>query len=117
MTQNTQPPTGFEVKLEYSVLLFHYMFCPVFVVINGSTIKAAWGVQFFPAVPGRYRIECYTSYLITPLAGLNSVEIDLQPGQVFRIQWNAPPIVFMKGKMRTELIADAYGQGNRNTSG
>jgi len=96
---------GFEVKLEYSMLAFLYALCPVYVVINGTKMKAQWGVQFFPAVPGRYNITCFTHYLLTPQTGKNSVEADLYPGQVVRITWRAPQIVFFKGPIRWEVIA------------
>ena len=100
--------TGFEVKLEYSFLAFLYAFCPVYVEINGTKIRTKWGTQFFPAVPGRYNITCYTHYMITPQAGKNSIEGDLFQGQVVRVTWKAPSIVFMKGPMRWELIAGPH---------
>ncbi|MCW3054807.1 MAG: hypothetical protein JWN14_3977 [Chthonomonadales bacterium] len=96
--------TGFEVKWEHSFLAFLYALCPVYVEINGTRIQAKWGTQFFPAVPGRYLITCYTNYLITPQCGKNSIEVDLYQGQVVRVTWTAPLIVFMKGPMRWELI-------------
>ncbi|MCW3054656.1 MAG: hypothetical protein JWN14_3826 [Chthonomonadales bacterium] len=114
----TAPPayTGFEVKLEYSPLAFIYGLFPVFVVINGTTIPAQWGTQFYPAVPGRYHLACYMNYLITKQAGINVVAVDLSPGQVIRVTWKAPHVVFMKGPMRWEVIAGpqaGYGSESR----
>ena len=112
------PPayTGFEVKLEYPLLGFLYSLFPVFVVINGTTLRARWGAQFYPAVPGRYDIACYMSYLITKQAGINVVACDLYPGQVIRVTWTAPHSVFMKGPVRWEIIAGphaGYGSESR----
>ncbi len=104
---NFAPPvyTGFEVKVEHSPLAFLYALCPVYVVINGTKMTAKWGAQFYPAVPGRYNIQCFCSYMFTPQTGLNGMEGDLYPGQVVRVTWTAPLVVFMKGKMRWELIS------------
>ncbi len=99
------PQMGFEVKLEYSPLAFLYALGSVYVSINGTVMKAKWGTQFYPAVPGRYNISCYTHYFITPKAGLNSLEVDLYPGQVVRVTWRAPFLVFMKGPMQAQVIA------------
>ena len=101
------PPayTGFEVKLGYSPLAFLYGFAQVFVVINGTILPAKWGAQFYPAVPGRYRIACYMRYLVAQQAGLNVLEGDLFPGQVIRVTWKAPFTVFNKGPMHWEIIA------------
>ncbi len=98
-------PMGFEVNLYYSPLAFLYALGSVYVVINGTVMQAIWGTQFYPAVPGRYNITCYTHYFITPQAGKNSVDIDLYPGQVVRVKWRAPAAVFMKGPMETQILA------------
>ena len=113
MNAMTPPPqTGFEVKLEYSMLAFVYAFFPVYAIINGTKMKARWGAQFYPAVPGRYNIVCYMHYLITPEAGRNGMEGDLHAGHVVRVTWKAPQIVFCKGPMRWEVIAGPMTQNN-----
>jgi hypothetical protein len=106
MSQGPPPVyTGFEVKLEYPPLAFLYRFGRVYVAINGTEIQATWGAQFYPAIPGRYQLSCYTHYMFTQKAGLNDVLVDLYPGQVIRVTWTAPHLVFAKGRIQAEIIA------------
>src|SRR5262245_22195867 len=101
------PPTGVEVKMEFFPLAFIYGLCPVFVVINGQTMPSIWGAQFFPLPPGRYNVGCYARYFLAPHCGWNPVDIEIGVGQVVRVNWTAPGIVFLKGTVWTELIASA----------
>jgi len=65
------------------------------------------GKQFIPLEAGRYDVSCYTHYMITPRAGFNTVQVELSWEMVVRVKWTAPWIVFMKGPMKTEVLAQA----------
>lgn len=97
--------TGVEVKVTFFPLAFIYWLCPVYVVINGVSMRAKWGAQFYPLAPGRYTVGCFTKYLIAQRCGWNTVDVDIYPGQVVRVTWTAPHVTFMKGPIRAELIA------------
>ena len=100
---NAGAVTGIEVTLEYTPLAFIYGLCPAFAIINGVENRTGWGTFFFPVPPGRYNVACYTNYLFISRCGLNSMDIDIYPGQIVRVTWSAPPITFMKGAMRAEV--------------
>jgi hypothetical protein len=99
------PFSGVEVKASFFPLAFLYRLAPVVVVINGTSMGAQWGTQFYPLEPGRYTIGCFTKYLFTQRCGWNTIDVDIYPGQVVRVTWTAPHITFMKGPIRAELIA------------
>ena len=109
----TFPPTGIEVVTKYVPMAFMFGFFPVKTVINGAEHAGKWGARFFPLSPGHYTVGCSVNYMFTKRCGWNTVEVDLYPGQVVRVAWNAPDTVFQKGWMRTELIASAPVQPSR----
>lgn len=99
------PPTGIEVNFEYFFLAYMYGICNVGLAINGVPYHAIWGAQFYPLPPGRYNVSCHVNYLFE--CGKNSIDVDLAYGQVVRVTWKAPHIIFFKGSIRSQLIASA----------
>ncbi|HLJ55900.1 MAG TPA: hypothetical protein VKT77_12750 [Chthonomonadaceae bacterium] len=102
-----QPQSGMELVMKYSPMAFLYAAFPVYVEIEGSRLPVKWGTQFIPLPPGRYNVTCYVHYMVTPKAGLNTAVVDLFWGTVARVTWTAPPVVFMKGAIKAEVIAQA----------
>jgi len=91
--------TGLEVTTGFFFLAFLLYFFRPTIVIDGTPNKVKWGTVYFELPPGRHHVEIFFRYMIMN-AGKNSVDIDLTPGQVRRIRYRAPWLVFLKGKIR-----------------
>jgi hypothetical protein len=100
-----QPPsatyTGVEITASFFFLAFIlHLFKPVFTV-DGYAATQRWKVPtFIPLAPGQHQVQVHFPYLILPTAGKAVMTVTLQPGQVLRLGYRAPWLVFMPGKLK-----------------
>lgn len=96
------PPTsgtGVEVTAKFFFFAFILFFITPNIEVDGTLYRRKWGTHFFELAPGHHRVEVSFPYLFRKRTGANSLEFDLTPGQVRRIRYRAPLIVFMKGRI------------------
>ncbi len=92
--------TGVEANVGFFPLAFFLFACRPRIEIDGVTHTRPWGTHFFELAPGRHTISIYFAYLFKPKCGLNSITVDVQPGQVTRIRFYMPPWMFAKGSLK-----------------
>ena len=72
-----------------------YLFPPT-IVVDGHAYRDKWATYYYELPPGRHRVEVFFRYLMRR-AGYNSLDVELQPGQVRSIEYRAPFFLFRKG--------------------
>lgn len=92
--------TGINVTASFFPLLWILYFIKPKVVINGVETQGRWKEpMFFPTGPGNFEVKTYFPYLIPSKAGMGTIGVTVNPGQVVNVTYKAPWIVFLKGKM------------------
>jgi len=104
MSTPAPPPpasnTGIEITAKFFVLAFILnFFKPVF-TIDGQAVKGKWKAPtFFPTAPGTHQVQVHFPYLIIKEAGKGVQSVAVQPGQVVRVGYKAPWLIFLPGKL------------------
>ncbi len=99
-----QPPaggtTGIEITAKFIFLAFFLnFFKPVF-TIDGQAVQSKWKTPtFFPTTPGQHQVQVHFPYLVMKTAGKAVTSVNVQPGQVVRVAYKAPWLVFLAGKI------------------
>lgn len=97
-----QPPTGVVVRAWFFPLGFFLFFCTPTIVIDGQTYgRSWWSNHFFPLTPGRHNVKIFFKYLHMDECGANSIDVDLERGQVRKIKYFMPPWMYAKGSITT----------------
>jgi hypothetical protein len=105
---NTSPQTGIAVTTKFFVLAFLlYFFKPKVHIDNGPALDNGWGTMFVPLGPGTHTVRCYVPYMFFPTMGDSSVIVQVAPGQVVPVTWQAPWLVFLKGPMKVGGVTAA----------
>jgi hypothetical protein len=101
LSMSTQSSSGIEVTSTFFVLAFILnLFKPV-VTIDGVATKSAWRKPtFFATEPGAHSVQVHFPYLVLPTAGKAVTQVTVQPGQVVRVGYKAPWLVFLAGKLK-----------------
>ena len=103
MSTPTPPPpgnTGLEITAKFFVLAFILnFFKPVF-TIDGNPAKGTWRTPtFFPTAPGTHQVQVHFPYMLIKEAGKATQSVTVQPGQVVRVAYKAPWLIFLPGKL------------------
>lgn len=104
MSAQMPPPgganTGIEITASFMVLAFILnFFKPVF-IIDGMQTKGRWkSPTFFPTAPGQHQVQVHFPYMFIKEAGKANAQVNVQPGQVVRIGYKAPWLIFLAGKL------------------
>ena len=99
MTTPAAAQTGISVKAAIFPLAFLLLLFKTNVTIDGVNSELAWGEHFFPVAPGRHDVRVSFKYLFWPRMGENGMPVDVVAGQVVRVSYRSPFLVFMKGKI------------------
>ena len=91
--------TGIEVKTEFFPLAWILYLCTPRIEINGKVHTKAWGTHFFPLDPGKYTVRVYFPYLFQSRCGENSIKVRIREGEVARLSYYMPPLIFMAGTL------------------
>lgn len=90
--------TGIVVKTSFLPLAFLMYLCTPRIEVNGHVHIAAWGEYFFPLPPGVHRITCYFPYLFASRCGDATVDVQVAPNTVTRVEWSPSPwIIYLPG--------------------
>jgi hypothetical protein len=94
-----QSPTGIELTTKYFILNFLIVIFPLIINIDGQDTKGKWGTQFYPVPPGNHTITVsWKLYWVLP-SNKATTNVSLADGQVARLQYYAPWIFFLPGKL------------------
>ena len=110
------PPTGaIEVTTSFFFMAFLLSFFATTIHIDQSApIKHPWGTRTYPVAPGRHSVRVYCTYLFYPTMGDGTIAVDVAPGQVVRVTWRAPWLVFLTGSFSVDgaKVVGAVGTSN-----
>lgn len=91
--------TGIQTTTEFFPLAFFLNAFSPTIEINGTKYPKKWGVDIFELAPGDYVVKIYFKYLFMAECGANSVSVKVREGQLTKVSWYMPPLVFLKGSM------------------
>jgi len=99
-TQATAPPAGIQVHTGFWALSFLLALVrPRLELDGGPPTPQAWGDTFIWVAPGRHTVRCSFRWLIVSRAGDATITVDVPPGHVVQLSYDAPHwFVFIPGK-------------------
>lgn len=100
-------PTGVSVTMRYIWFQFLFIIFPTMITINGLEHRCRWGETFFPLAPGAYTVEVAFKYFWAVPLGRATSTIQVNPGQVVRLDYRTPWLVYFRGKMHEVTAAAA----------
>jgi hypothetical protein len=90
-----------QLTTKFFFLAFLLYLFPARAQVDGEPpVKVGWGTRDLPVPAGTHRLEVYFPYLFLAKAGRNEIQVDVAEGQTVRVTYNAPWLVFLKGKLR-----------------
>lgn len=98
MTTPDATSTGIMVKSRIFPLAFILLLFKTIVTIDGTPALTPWGEHFFPGPAGQHEVQVAFKYLFGPM-GANRVTVNVVEGQVTRVNYRSPFLIFMKGKI------------------
>ncbi|HEY4332245.1 MAG TPA: hypothetical protein VGM78_06735 [Ilumatobacteraceae bacterium] len=102
---STPPPpsgqTGIEVTATFNFLLWILNFLKPVVTIDGQPTTGKWKQpMFFPTAPGDHQLQVDFKYFFLKHAGKAVTTASVAPGQVTRLSYKAPWIIYLHGKIK-----------------
>jgi hypothetical protein len=92
-------PTGIELQTKYFILSFLIAIFPLVLTIDGEKVPAKWGKSFTPVAPGQHEVTvAWKAYWLIPV-NKGSANVTLAEGQVARLLYKVPLLVFLSGKL------------------
>lgn len=95
-------PTGGVIVVDarfMALAFFLYIFTPSIALDDAPPAPGAWGERAFSVAPGRHRVHVYVPYFFPPRLGPADVAVDVQPGQIVRLEYRAPLVSWVKGSL------------------
>lgn len=103
MTTELAATGTIEIRTRFFPLAFILFLCTPRIVIDGAApVKRGWGTSSFTVSPGRHHVEVYFPYLFLRRCGANSVDVDVQAGDVVLVSFYMPPLIFARGSMSVD---------------
>lgn len=99
------PGPGIALRTGFFRLGWTLRFTRTTVAIDGHSHQLPWGEHFFPVEAGRHQLQVPYQYLRLTAAGRASIDVDVAPGQVLQVSYQAPRSVlmaFLPGKLSIE---------------
>jgi hypothetical protein len=98
-------PTGIELTTKYFILNFLIVIFPLTINIDGQEIKGKWGTQFYPVQAGNHSVTVsWKAYWFLPVNKATTT-VSLADGQVAPLQYYAPWLFLLPGKLGPTLAA------------
>ena len=92
-------PTGIELTTKYFVLNFLIVIFPLIINIDGQETRGKWGTNFYPVAAGNHSITVFwKAYWFLP-ASKGTTTVTIVEGQVTRLQYYAPWLFLLPGKL------------------
>ena len=93
--------TGIEITAKHSVLAWILIFFKPTFVVDGYASAQAWKTPtFVPTTPGQHQVQVHFAYLFLKTAGKAVTMVTVNPGEVAKVTYKAPWIVFLGGKIK-----------------
>ena len=100
----TPAPSGISVTTRVFPLAFLLLLFKTTVTIDGTPNVLRWGEHFFPVAPGTHSVYVTFKYLFGDMGG-NGVTVEVPAGQVVRVHYRSPWLVFLKGRITIDQSA------------
>ena len=85
------PQSGIQITTGFPPIAFALALAtPRLQIDGGQPVMRPWGETFVPLAPGRHTLRCWFRYLFFSTAGDATVTVDLPPGQVVALRYQAP---------------------------
>jgi hypothetical protein len=99
-SETTTAPSGVQVHTGFWALTFLLALVrPRLELDGGPPTPQPWGDTFIWVAPGRHTVRCSFRWLIVDRAGDASVTVDVPPGHVLQLRYEAPHwFVFVPGR-------------------
>lgn len=98
LERRANPGPGFEIDTTYNPLAFLLALTHPVVTVDGTAFDLRWGRGFVPAEPGTHQVKVHYPYLFIEGNPANA-ELEVQPGHVTLVRYQAPIIVMMAGRL------------------
>jgi len=110
VTSPSRDATGIVLKCRTHPLgnLLRLLSTPA-ISIDGNSARRSWGEHHFPCDPGTHQVSVSFRYLTENL-GSASITVEVQPGQIVRLDYQSPPMFFLFLTSRTGTIGIADTQ-------
>lgn len=93
--------TGIEITAKHPLLAWILIFFKPTFVIDGVATQQSWKTPVFAAAaPGQHQVQVHFAYLVMKTAGKAVTTVEVRPGEVTRLTYKAPWIVFLPGKLK-----------------
>jgi hypothetical protein len=91
---------GIEVTGRHNALAFFLYLIPLTVEVDGEAHPGPWGRQrFIAAPPGQHAVSVYFPYLWQRRCCEAKGTVQVAPGQVSKVTYDAPIFMFSPGKL------------------
>jgi hypothetical protein len=97
MTESASIRTGVEITTKVFPMAFLLLFYKTNVTIDGVTSAVPWGTHFYELEPGRHNIRIGFRYMLGKNMGESQIDVDVSSGQVTKILYRSPLVVFSPG--------------------
>jgi hypothetical protein len=91
---------GIEVTGRHNPLAWILYLVPLKVEVDGRAESGSWGARFITAAPGQHQVSVYFPYLFRPRCCEGSASVTVSPGQVSKVDYRAPMLMFSPGKLK-----------------
>ncbi len=99
---STTPPasSGIQITATFFALAFLLLLFPPTFVVDGQATRGKWRDPVtFPVSPGTHQVRVYFRYFGIMDAGVGQAQVDVTEGSVRRVDYKAPWLVFLAGKV------------------
>jgi hypothetical protein len=88
------------VTTHFFPLAWLFLFIKPKIFVDGQESPPAnWGRNVVPARPGHHQVHVYTPYFLPARVGPADALVDVQPGQLFELEYKAPVWSFSPGSL------------------
>lgn len=100
-TESTSTAAEIEISATFVVLAFLlFFFRPTFVVDGQAFTGQPWRTPVrFPVSTGRHSVRIFFPYLFVKECGVTDVDVDVPAGSTVPIEYKAPWLVFLAGRV------------------
>jgi hypothetical protein len=91
--------SGIEIRTSFFPLSWGYLFTVPRAAIDGYEYPLAWGTQVAPFAPGQHHVRIWVPWIFGP-GGVTEAYVEVFPGQITGISYQAPWLTFMHPDVR-----------------
>ncbi len=93
--------TGVEITAKFFILAWVLNFFKPIFTVDGQAAKQKWRTPtFIPTSAGQHNVQVHFPYLMLKTCGKATTTVNVAPGQVVRLAYKAPWLIFLPGKLK-----------------